>query len=155
MNIADAPDTVVEDLGQRRVRSCTGADGIGLIGDETDSGAPGLLADFVGQPHRSTGLTAPTDRLGSCKLRFQSEDIFPDACLRGSATTPQPTIEPTVVDWPADALGATRRCQRMRRHPRGRGSAGLFADANQLTFFADDGITYQLTVKSQLPGDGC
>jgi hypothetical protein len=31
----------------------------------------------------------------------------------------------------------------------------LFADANQLTFFAEDGITYQLTVKPQLPGDSC
>ena len=31
----------------------------------------------------------------------------------------------------------------------------LFADANQLTFFTEGDVTYQVAVKPQLPGDGC
>jgi hypothetical protein len=31
----------------------------------------------------------------------------------------------------------------------------LFADANQLTFFVQNDVTYQVTVKPQLPGDAC
>ena len=33
--------------------------------------------------------------------------------------------------------------------------AALFADATQLTFFVDEGVTYQLAVKPQLPGSSC
>ena len=31
----------------------------------------------------------------------------------------------------------------------------LFAEANQLTFFEQDGVTYRLGVKPLLPGDAC
>ncbi len=31
----------------------------------------------------------------------------------------------------------------------------VFAAANQLTFFTEGDVTYQLAVKPQLPGDSC
>jgi hypothetical protein len=63
-------------------------------------------------------------------------------------------IEPTVVDWPAEAslrLADAATCAVV--------SAAEVGDAllaaNQLTFFADAGITYQVLAKPMLPGTDC
>ena len=58
------------------------------------------------------------------------------------------------MEWPADASLRLADAGECATIPTGE-VGDLFAGANQLTFFADDGITYQLTVKPQLPGDSC
>jgi hypothetical protein len=71
-------------------------------------------------------------------------------------------IEPTVVDWPTDAavpladavapvdgVADGAPCTLVPAAEFGE----LFASANQLTFFADDGVTYQVLVRPVLPGE--
>lgn len=63
-------------------------------------------------------------------------------------------IEPTVVPWPADtgvALADALVCTEIDREAVG----DLFESSNELTFFADGGITYQLSVRPTLPGRTC
>jgi hypothetical protein len=63
-------------------------------------------------------------------------------------------IEPTVVDWPAAAgvaLADAATCTVVDAEP----VADVFAAANQLTFFDDGGVTYQVLVKPILPGTTC
>jgi hypothetical protein len=66
----------------------------------------------------------------------------------------QTDVEPTLVEWPAESslsLAGAADCVAVPA-----GSVGeLFANANQLTYFVQDDVTYQLTVKPQLPGDAC
>ena len=145
-NIADAPDTVVEIAadGETFVHR---AYALG-ISDETDP-ARAALADFVAQ---ATGdwLYGDNPELGP-EAPYTSDTYLIRASDVGDYTG---DIEPTVVDWPADAsvrLAEAGECAAVPAPEVG----DLFADANQLTFFAEDGITYQLTVKPLLPGDGC
>jgi hypothetical protein len=145
-NIADAPDTVVEISanGETFVHS---AYALG-ISDETDP-ARAALADFVAQ---ATGdwLYGDNPELGP-EAPYMTDTFLIRASEVGDYTG---DIEPTVVDWPADAsvrLADAGECAAVPAAEVG----DLFADATQLTFFAEDGITYQLTVKPLLPGDGC
>jgi len=145
-NIADAPDTVVEISanGQTFVHR---AYALG-INAETDP-ARVALADFV---ERATGdwLYGPNPELGP-QEPYTSDTFLIRASEVGDYTG---DIEPTVVDWPAGTsvrLADASECAAIPAAEVG----DLFADANQLTFFAEDGITYQLTVKPLLPGDGC
>lgn len=63
-------------------------------------------------------------------------------------------IEPTVIDWPSSVsvrLSEASSCVEV--------SAGEIGDtltaANQLTFFIDEGVTYQLAARPTLPGRSC
>ena len=145
-NIADAPDTVVE-IAANGETFVHRAYALG-ISDETDP-ARAALADFVAQ---ATGdwLYGDNPELGA-EAPYTSDTFLIRASEVGDYTG---DIEPTVVDWPADAsvrLADAGECAAVPAAEVG----DLFADANQLTFFAEDGITYQLTVKPLLPGDGC
>ena len=62
-------------------------------------------------------------------------------------------IDPTIVEWPVDDvdLAAASDCMEMLADSVG----DLFIEANQLTFFEQDGVTYQLAVKPQLPATTC
>jgi hypothetical protein len=63
-------------------------------------------------------------------------------------------IEPTVVDWPADAsvrLADASSCTVIAADE----VDEVFATANQLTFFDDAGVTYQVLVRPVLPGRAC
>lgn len=145
-NIADAPDTVVE-IAANGETFVHRAYALG-ISDETDP-ARAALADFVAQ---ATGdwLYGDNPELGP-EAPYTSDTFLIRASEVGDYTG---DIEPTVVDWPADAsvrLADAGECAAVPAPEVG----DLFADANQLTFFAEDGITYQLTVKPLLPGDGC
>ena len=145
-NIADAPDTVVE-IAANGETFVHRAYALG-ISDETDP-ARAALADFVAQ---ATGdwLYGDNPELGP-EAPYTSDTFLIRASEVGDYTG---DIEPTVVDWPADAsvrLADAGECAAVPAAEVG----DLFADANQLTFFAEDGITYQLTVKPLLPGDGC
>ena len=145
-NIADAPDTVVEIAanGETYVHR---AYALG-IADETDP-ARATLADFVAQ---ATGdwLYGDNPELGP-EAPYVTDTFLIRASEVGDYTG---DIEPTVVDWPAETsvrLADASECAAVPAAEVG----DLFADATQLTFFAEDGITYQLTVKPLLPGDGC
>ena len=145
-NIADAPNTVVE-IAANGETFRHSAYALG-IDDETDP-ARQALADFVAA---ATGdwLYGPNPEVGP-QEQFQSEHFLIRASEVGDYAG---DIEPTVVDWPADAsvrLADAGECATIPTAEVGE----LFASANQLTFFAEGGITYQLTVKPQLPGDGC
>jgi hypothetical protein len=145
-NIADAPDTVVE-ISANGKTFLHRAYALG-IDNEADP-ARASLADFVTQV---TGdwLYGDNPELGS-EEAFTSDTFLIRASEVGDYTG---DIEPTVVDWPAEAsvrLADAGECAEVPTAEVG----ALFADANQLTFFAESGITYQVTVKPQLPGDGC
>ncbi len=140
-NIADAPDTVVTIVanGETYVHR---AYALGLAaGDEIGDRAE--LAAFVEQ---ATALSSG-----------QSEAFEADAYLVRARPVDDLSgfeIEPTVVDWPADAplrLDAASGCALVPADP----LDALFGAASELTFFVDDATTYQLSVKPQLPGDGC
>ena len=63
-------------------------------------------------------------------------------------------IEPTVVDWPADAsvrLADAPSCTVIAADE----VDEVFATANQLTFFDDAGVVYQVLVRPVLPGRSC
>ncbi|HEX6656777.1 MAG TPA: hypothetical protein VF065_01770 [Ilumatobacter sp.] len=145
-NIADAPDTVVE-IATNGETFVHRAYALG-IGDETDP-ARAALADFFEQ---ATGdwLHGDNPELGP-EAPYTSDTFLIRASEVGDYAG---DIEPTVVGWPADAsvrLATASECAAVPAAEVG----NLFADANQLTFFTEDGITYQVTVKPQLPGDSC
>ena len=145
-NIADAPNTVVEIAANGQTfRHSAYALG---INEETDP-ARKALADFVAA---ATGdwLYGPNPELGA-QEPYQPATYLIRASEVGDYTG---DIEPTVVDWPADAsvrLVDASECAAIPAAEVG----DLFASANQLTYFAEAGITYQVTVKPQLPGDAC
>lgn len=63
-------------------------------------------------------------------------------------------IEPTILDWPAStgvALADAAECALVAASEVGE----LFASANQLTFFTEGDVTYELAVGPLLPGDTC
>jgi hypothetical protein len=144
-NIADAATTVV-------VISADGntyrheAYALG-IGDETDL-ARASLAEFV---QLATG-----DWLYGNPEVGGEQPFSPETYLILAMDAPQDTgdIPPTLVDWPADAsvrLADARNCAAVPASEVGE----LFANATQLTYFVDAGVTYQVSVKPQLPGDAC
>lgn len=62
-------------------------------------------------------------------------------------------VEPTFVAWTIDgfSLAEAADCVAIPTAD----VTELFATSNQLTFFTEDDVTYQLAVKPQLPGDAC
>jgi hypothetical protein len=71
-----------------------------------------------------------------------------------------PTLEaetepaPEVVQWPAEAsvrLGDATVCAEVPYDE----VAGVLADATQLTWFEDDGVTYRVAATPRLPGRSC
>jgi len=111
------------------------------------------LADFIAQ------LNDPTDLLGADQLGEQT--IFEPSEYGIEATVVDDLsaygsdgIEPTVVDWPTDAsvrLVDAATCTVVPAAEVGE----LLATANQLTFFTDADVTYQVLAKPILPGTTC
>jgi hypothetical protein len=144
--IADASDTVVTisangDTYEHRAYA------LGTRGDETDA-ARAELASFV---ERASDIVtaAGADTLGP-ELPFEATSYLIRATAADEATAPD-DIGPTIVDWPADApvrLADAEECATVPAES----FTDLFATATQLTWFADAGVTYQVTVKPQLPG---
>ena len=148
-NIADAADTVVEITANGETYRHQ-AYALGLSGDGTETDElRQALADFVAE---ATGdwLYGENPELGP-EQPYTSDTYLVRALEVGDY---QGEIEPTVVDWPADAgvqLATATECAEV---PATEVDA-LFADATQLTFFAEGGVTYQIAAKPQLPGDSC
>ncbi|HEX4982270.1 MAG TPA: hypothetical protein VFV63_11250 [Ilumatobacteraceae bacterium] len=147
-NIADAPYTVVT-LSANGDTYEHEAYALGLGGDGTEPDEErARLASFVEQASDIV-TAAGADTLGP-------EEPFEAASYLIRATVADPSsldqdIPPTLVDWPADApvrLADAAECATVPADS----FRDLFASATQLTWFVDAGITYQLTVKPQLPG---
>ncbi|HET6919048.1 MAG TPA: hypothetical protein VFI46_06230 [Jiangellaceae bacterium] len=156
-NIADAADTVMTiTVGGETFEHRAYALGLGggPEGGETDE-ARARLFDFVGV---ATGLTnEPASGDVGPEQPYRSDTYMIRAREAGST---EPTddapidIVPTLVDWPADApvrLAAAGECAEV---PTNRFSE-LFQNANQLTRFVDDGVSYSLAVTPRVPGRSC
>jgi hypothetical protein len=151
-NIADAPDTVVtiNALGETFVhRAYALGLAAGTDGGETDPdrmALAGFVADaqaLVSGPESDVlGPEAPYDADVYLLRSFPVDD------------TSGYEVEPTLVDWPADAgvaLADAAECATLPADV----AVPLFADATQLTFFVDGGVTYRVAVTPQLPDSSC
>ncbi|MEX2625878.1 MAG: hypothetical protein WD225_03280 [Ilumatobacteraceae bacterium] len=158
-NVADAPDTVVE--------IAIGADGgtvehrayaLGLDGGpggsepETDPGRE-ALASFV---EAATELvTGPADDVLGPEEPYEPDAYRIRAAVATDDGTTDDGLEPTEADWPADAsvrLADATECAIVPADEVGE----VFAAADQLTRFVDEGVAYEVFVAPVLPGqDGC
>lgn len=146
-NIADAPDTVVTiTVGGETYAHAAYALG---LEPETDP-ARVALADFVAT------MTDPGGTIGT--ELGPDEEYEPAAYVISAEAVDLATmtfeVEPTVQPWPADApvrLADVGDCSEIPAEP----LQALFADANQLTFFDDGGVSYQVLAVQQYPGRAC
>jgi hypothetical protein len=117
------------------------------------------LADFVAQLSDLQTLVG-ADALGPAELYEPEQYDILAIPVEDLSAYGSDGIEPTVVDWPSDAEvhlsdavaptdGSTASCTLVPAAQFGE----LFQNANQLTFFADGGVTYQVVVRPVLPGD--
>ncbi|MAT04343.1 MAG: hypothetical protein CL424_04785 [Acidimicrobiaceae bacterium] len=143
-NVADASDTVVTiSVNGETYEHRAYALGIG--------GGPGAT-DETGDRAELQAFVDAATMFGETETEAYEADTylvrsFPIDDLTGY------DVEPTVLEWPVDGvdLAAASDCLEMPAADVG----SVFADANQLTFFEQDAVTYQLAVKPQLPGDSC
>ena len=89
------------------------------------------------------GAEEPFESESFLVMAYESEPVEGD---------PEPA--PEVVDWPTDAsvgLADATVCAEVPVND----VADVLADATQLTWFEDDGITYRVAATPQLPGRSC
>lgn len=150
VNVADAPDTVVTiHAGGETFEHRAYALGIGGGPDGgAETGDRAELQAFVeAATSGANGETDPADGVSYAPDHFLMRTMPVE-------TTAGYDIEPTVVPWPDEVdvdLAAATDCLQIVASA----VADLFAEANQLTFFEQDGVTYQVLVKPQLPGMTC
>jgi hypothetical protein len=146
--IADAPDTVVTITVDGTIYRHQ-AYALGLA--EEDDPDRANLAEFVSAVS-DLPTTVGADQLGqeqpyaAAEYLIQSRAVNPDEL--------DTDIEPTVVEWPADAsvrLADAWDCLAVPADE----LEPLFADATQLTFFRDGDVTYQVLVTPRVPGREC
>ena len=144
-NVADASDTVVtvSANGETYVHRAY-ALGIG--------GGPGQTEEAGDRAELQAFVEAATMALGEAETEAFEADAylvrsFPIDDLSGYE------VEPTVVEWSVDGveLADASDCVEIPADE----VHDVFVEANQLTFFEQDGTTYQLAVKPMLPGDSC
>lgn len=138
--IADAPDTVVRISANGETYEHR-AYALGIDGPETGDRAE--LQAFI---------DAATAELAMDAAVFEPENYLIRATPIDDTSGYE--TEPTLVDWPVESSFLLAGASDCAEVPAG-SVHDLFADANQLTFFVQDDVTYQVTVKPQLPGDAC
>ena len=150
-HIADAPDTVVTIHANGETYTHRAyALGIGGAPDETaESGDRADLQAFV---DAATADTIGGDPTGGGEQSFEPETYLVRATPVDDLSAYE--VEPTVVDWPADVSLVLAEAGECAEVPAAE-VIDLFRDATQLTFFVEDDVTYQLSVKPRLPGGGC
>jgi hypothetical protein len=147
--IADAPDTVVTINADGQTFTHR-AYALGLE-DETDE-ARRALAQFVTDAQAL--VNGPESDVVGPEKAFEPDTYLIRALIAGDWAGAEGDPEPRVVEWPAEAsvsLAGEPECVEVPADEFG----GLFAEADQLTWFAEDGISYQVFVKPRLPGDSC
>jgi hypothetical protein len=141
--IADASDTVVRiSANGETYEHRAYALGLGSSDSGEETGDRAELQAFI---------TAATSSVPADAAPMEPETFL----VRATPTTDTSgyEVEPTIVEWPVDAvsLADADDCVAIPAAD----VMDLFATSNQLTFFTEDDVTYQLAVKPQLPGDSC
>jgi hypothetical protein len=111
------------------------------------------LLDFVMQLGDLQQLVGE-DALGESELFEPSEYAIETLVVDDLSAFGTEGIEPTVVEWPADVpvrLADAQECTVVPASEVG----PILADADQLTFFEDAGVTYQVLARPVLPGQAC
>jgi hypothetical protein len=156
-NVADASTArvVINVNGETYVHEAY-ALGLALPGEEggqETSPERQALADFIAELNDLTTLVGP-DELGEQTIFEPSEYGIEALVVDDLSAYGSDGIEPTVVDWPADVgvrLADATGCTVAPAAEVGE----TLAAANQLTFFEDAGVTYQVLAKPILPGTDC
>ena len=154
LNIADAPDTVVTIT----VNGQTYEHRAYALGIDTPETTPArmALAAFV-EAMGDIAKIAGAENLGTDKVlvaesyRIQARAMSPDD-LAGYEAPEQPS--PQIVAWPSGtgvALASATECAEVSAS---KGDAVL-QTATQLTFFSENGVTYQVAAIAKLAGDIC
>jgi hypothetical protein len=110
------------------------------------------LREFTAQLSDLPG-TVGADQLGPVEA-FVPENYLIQSLEAGTPTTTADGLEPTIVDWPATAgvaLADAAECAVVAADAVG----DLFTNADQLTYFDDGGVIYQVTAVQQLPQRTC
>jgi hypothetical protein len=155
-NIADAStaQVTINVNGETFVHSAY-ALGLAIPGDASEETTPErqALADFIAQLNDLTGLVG-ADQLGEQTIFDASEFGIEAIVVDDLSAYGADGIEPTVVDWPTDAgvrLADAATCIVVPAAEVGE----TLGAANQLTFFTDADVTYQVLAKPILPGTAC
>jgi hypothetical protein len=129
--------------------------GMGLPGDGAEEATPErqALADFIAELNDLPSLVG-ADELGEQTLFDPSQYGIEALVVDDLAEYGSDGIEPTVSDWPADMSVRLADASTCIAVPAEEIGETLLA-ANQLTFFTDAGITYQVLAKPILPGSDC
>ena len=111
------------------------------------------LSEFISLL-RSVGDTAGDEPVGEATLFEPTEYEIQAIVVDDLSAYGTDGIEPTVEEWPADVSVRLADAAECTVVPAGE-VGDLLAAANQLTFFSDDGTTYQLLARPALPGSQC
>jgi len=148
MMVADAPTTVVTiTVGGQTYRHAAEALGLG-IGDGTSTPARDNLAAFVEVMTDITAV-AGTGEVGE-PIPFDPDRYRLQAMEANPADWGEPA--PTVVDWPAGTgvvLAEAATCATATAE----GVGQVLTAADQLTFFREGDVVYQVFAAGMLPGD--
>jgi hypothetical protein len=147
--IADAPDTVVK-ITVDGTTYTHSAYALGFDG-ETDAGRANLF-EFVTAATTDLAGTVGEDELGP-EAPVASDTYLVRATPVDPATVTT-EVPATIVDWPADASVTLADAGECAELPAVEGDM-LFVDANQLTFFTEGGVTYQVAATPTVPGSSC
>jgi hypothetical protein len=126
-----------------------------LVGDEEEESTPErqALADFSAELTDLPTLVG-ADELGEQTLVEPVEYGISTLVIDDLAAYSSDDIEPTVIEWPGDVsvrLADVSSCTVLSADEVGE----TLAAANQLTFFTDADVTYQVLAKPILPGTDC
>jgi hypothetical protein len=145
--IADAPFTVV------RLDAADGSfthSAYALGFDPESDPQRQALADFVAVV-QDLDTTVGAAELGTEEI-WQPEEYRLQALVVDPTAYAADDVQPTILPWPADTgvvLADAATCVRASAAAVGQ----ILAEATQLTFFEEDGITYQIAATGILPGD--
>jgi hypothetical protein len=147
--IADAPFTVVR-ISANGTTIEHRAYALGIDPAVDEEGDRARLAEFVA---RATDLSTA---VGDAELGHEEPYVADAYRIRASVAGDASglEIEPTVVDWPADAsvrLATATECAEVPVDE----FADVFASATQLTWFRDGDVIYQVSAAPSLPGETC
>jgi hypothetical protein len=146
--VTDVPDTVVtitvDGTTYRHVAYALGID------DEPEEARANLF-EFV------TAATDLTTTVGASELGPEAPMVGDSYLIRAmpvDLATVTTELPPTYVDWPADASVRLADATECAELPAAEGDA-LFADATQLTYFNEAGVTYSIAATLRVPERTC
>jgi hypothetical protein len=146
--VTDVPDTVVT-ITANGTTYRHAAYALG-ISDEPEQARANLFEFVTAASDLAT--TVGESELGT-EAPFESDSYLIRATPVDPATMTT-ELPPTYVDWPADASVRLADAAECAELPAAEGDP-LFADATQLTFFNDGGVTYSVAATLRVPGRTC